>query len=358
MTLPHRIILALAAVAVAALPVSAWAGGNPGTGAASAPTVPLGWRAVLTVPGAQRLSGLAIDLRGGAAQPKWAYTANTTTGRIVKFGTGGKKILSWAYGKPAPAGSPVGLAVGGTGNLFVVDPNAGTVTKFSPVGRLLMRWTGFGLPVGVAVDRAGHVFVAEQSARRVTELSPGGHVLARWSPSGIYSPGGASGPTGVVMGPRDEIWLSTSCVIGVNCGVGIATGTVASPNLIDGLLEFFVRGSQRGRPMEMVFGLPHTSTGPTQPPDKESEPFADIGAIGGDSQGWLYVAGTVWWRGTTPRMGVVAYTPYVYKWDTLYLPSQAVPHGVAVDGRGMVYVAQGNRILARSLGKRPTSPTG
>ncbi len=358
MALRRSIILAVAALMLASLPALARAGGRPGGVVAGSSSASGGWRSLLVVAAGEQLSGLAIDLRGPAAGPKWAYSADTTTGRIVKFGTGGRRILSWVYSKPAPAGASVGIAVGGSGNVFVTDPSAGAVMKFSASGRLLTRWAGFGLPVAVTVDQAGHVFVAEHDAGRVTEVSPAGKILARWSPNTIYSPGGASSPTGVVMGPRNEMWVSTSCVISVTCGPGIDTGTAASPNRIDGLLEFFVGGSQRGRPMEMLFGLAHTATGPTQPPDKETEPFAEIGAIGGDSQGWLYVAGTIWWRGGTPRMGVLAYTPFVYKWDTLYLPSQAMPHGVAVDARGIAYVVQGNRILAHTLGKRPGSPTG
>lgn len=355
----HRLrnVLIMAALALIALPAPARAGGSAGTGTPGASTVPGTWRTVLTMPASQQLGGLAIDLRGAATRAKWAYTADTTTGRIVKFGTGGKRLLSWTYGKPMPSGGPVGLAVGGNGNVFVADPSAGTVSKFSPSGALLVRWTGFSLPTGVAVDRAGHVFVAEQDARRVTELSPGGKVVMRWSPSTIDPPGGASAPTGVVIGPPNEIYLSTSCGVGVTCGPGVPTGTARS-QLLDGLLEFYVSGPQQGHPMEMWFGLVHTPTGPLQPPDKESEPFAGIGAIAGDAQGWLYVAGTVWWRGDNPRKGVLAYTPYGYKWDTLYLPTQTTPFGVAVDSHGMVYVAQSNRILAASLGKRPASPTG
>ncbi len=352
-----RTVLVMAAVLVTALPAPAQAGGSAGTATAGSSTAPDNWRTVLTVPAGQQLAGLAIDLRRAVGLTKWAYTADTTTGRIVKFGTGGKRLLSWTYGKPMSSGGPVGLAVGGNGNVFVADPGAGTVTRFSPSGRLLARWTGFSLPTGVAVDRAGHVFVAEQDARRVTELSPEGTVVMRWSPIQIYPPGGASAPTGVVIGPPNEIYLSTSCGVGVTCGPGVPTGTARS-QLLDGLLEFYVSGLQRGHPMEMWFGLVHTPTSPLQPPDKESEPFAGIGAIGSDPQGWLYVAGTVWWRGSTPRKGILAYTPFGYKWDTLYLPTQTTPSGVAAGGNGIVYVAQGNRILAASLGKRPSSPTG
>lgn len=344
-------------VLVASAPEVARAGGGPPSGTPGRISSS-GWQVILTVPPTHRASGLAIDMRGVATQPKWAYTADTTAGQIVKFGTGGKRILSWAYGKPVTLATSVGLAVGGNGNVFVADPAAGTVSKFSPGGRLLTRWSGFGAPVSVAVDRVGHVFVAEQDARRMTELSPAGIVLAHWSPSAIYSPGGQSAPTGVAMAPPNEVYLATSCVIGVTCGIGIATGTARTSELIDGLLEFFTAGPQRGRPIEMWFGLPHTASGPEQPPDKESEPFTAIDAMGSDAQGWLYVASTVWWRGSAPRAGVVAYTPYGYKWDTLYLPTQALPRGIAVDGRGIVYVVQGNRILAHPLGRRPSSPTG
>ncbi len=194
MTFPHRAILALIALTVAALPGGVRAGGSSGAGVTGPTSLSPGWRSVLTVPAGQQLSGLAIDLRGAVSLGKWAYTADITTGHIVKFGTSGRKILSWSYGKPAPAGTPIGLAVGGSGNVFVADPGTDTVTKFSPSGRLLTRWAGFSLPVSVAVDRAGRVFVAEQDARRVTELSPSGKVLDRWTPSAIYSPGGGEQP--------------------------------------------------------------------------------------------------------------------------------------------------------------------
>jgi sugar lactone lactonase YvrE len=310
---------------------------------------------VLSAPQVRQPTGLAIDLRGPAAAPKWAYTADAATGRIVKFGTGGKKLLSWPYATPA-MGTGAGLAVGGSGNLFVADPSAGTVSKFSPFGRLLARWTGFSAPLGVAVDRKGDVFVAERDAQRVTVLAPAGKVLARWSPGALYPPGGQSNPTGVAIGPPGQIYTSTTCVVGTTCGVG--TAVIPNGESIDGLLEFFVNGSEPGHVMEMWFGLGHTAAGPAQPPDKDTEPFAAIRAITSDRQGWLYVAGTVWWRGGKPGEGVLAYTPYGYKWDTLYLPAQTPPKGVAVDSRGILYVAQGNRILAHKLGKRPNSPTG
>ncbi|MGH2448654.1 MAG: NHL repeat-containing protein [Chloroflexota bacterium] len=353
----ERAILGLAALFVGILPLRAQAGGKPPAHSGSGPAVSASWRSILAVPAGQRLVGLAIDQRG-AGRSKWAYTADITTGRIIKFGTGGKRIGSWIYGKPSKSLEPIGLAIGGSGNLFVADPDAGTVSKFSPRGRSLASWKGFAVPVGVAVDLSGDVFVAEQDAKRVTELSPSGAVIARWTPGDIYPPGGASSPTGVVIGPPNEIYIATACVVGVTCGPGVPAGAAVSGQIEEGLLELFVGGKERGHLLEMWFGLPHGGGAHTQPPDKESEPFAVIGAVAGDRHGWLYVAGEVWWRGATPHMGVLAYTPYGFKWDTLYLPTSVMPTGVAADGRGAAYVAQGNRILTHLLGKRPKSPTG
>jgi hypothetical protein len=355
MILRRSFVISALAMVMALLPAAVQAGGHPQTQATVAPGAPSGWRIVLSAPRVRQPTGLAIDLRGPAAAPKWAYTADAATGRIVKFGTGGKKLLSWPYAAPA-SGAGAGLAVGGSGSVFVADPSAGTVSKFSPFGKLLERWTGFSAPVGVAIDRKGDVFVAERDAQRVTELSSSGTVLAHWVPANLYSPGGQSNPTGVAIGPPNEIYTSTSCIVSTNCGVGIDTNQTG--NIIDGLLEFFVSGTVPGHVMEMWFGLGHTPAGPAQPPDKETEPFAAIRAITSDRQGWLYVAGTVWWRGSKPGEGVLAYTPYGYKWDTLYLPTQTPPKGVAVDSRGIVYVSQGNHVLAHKLGKRPSSPTG
>ncbi len=63
---------------------------------------------------------------------------------------------------------PVGVAVDGSGNVFVADTFFDLIQKFDNDGTFLATWTvrlyTFDLlraPIGVAVDASGHVFVAD-----------------------------------------------------------------------------------------------------------------------------------------------------------------------------------------------------
>jgi streptogramin lyase len=234
--------------------------------------------------------------------------------------------------------------VGGSGNVFVAQSLAGTVTKYSQTGRLLARWSGFQDPGGIAVDGRGDIFVAEHNARTVTKLSPGGSVLAQLAPDKLYPPGGPGSPTGVAIQPPDSLYIATTCVIGTTCGVG--TDVAPHGESIDGLYEILSQGPRQGYLKEIWFGLGYLPDGsPQQPPYKEAEPFAGIDAITSDRKGNLYVAGLLWPLGGKPRRGVLAYTPFGYKWARWDLPSQTSVRGIAVDPQGTVYVSQAHRVL-------------
>jgi hypothetical protein len=88
-----------------------------------------GWQDFLTAPIVQRPTGIAIDLRGAKHAAQWGYVADAGTGRIVKFGTGGRVLRSWHY---APPGHRAVLTVGGSGNLFVADELGGTISSSAP----------------------------------------------------------------------------------------------------------------------------------------------------------------------------------------------------------------------------------
>ena len=320
------------------LPATASAGGRPR--ASSHPH----WQVLLTNPAVTTPTGLAIDQRGNPKQAKWAYVADAATQRIIKFGTGGKILDSWQYGAPTNSASTATVAVGGSGNVFVADPATGAVSKFSPNGTLLASWNGFQQPHGIAVDSSGNVFVAESGPRTVTLLSPAGTVLKRFLPEKLFPPGGPGTPNGVAIGPPGYLYTSSTCVIGTTCGVG--SDVAPHGDLIDGLYEIISQGPRQGYLMEIWFGLGYLPSGASQqPPYKEAEPFAGIDAITSDRKGNLYVAGTLWPLGGTPARGVLAYSPYGYKWARWNLPSQSPVHGIAVDPHGTVYVSQGKEVL-------------
>lgn len=64
---------------------------------------------------------------------------------------------SWA---PPQPWTPTGVAVDDRGVVFVADPSHGALVRFSPAGRWLGSWTGFGASTSVAVGRSGQVYAA------------------------------------------------------------------------------------------------------------------------------------------------------------------------------------------------------
>src|SRR5205823_1205028 len=79
---------------------------------------------------------------------------------LTTWGSAGSGDGQFAY--------PGGVAVDGSGNVFVADTGNDRVQKFTNTGTFLTKWgspgTGdgqFSLPEGVAVDGSGNVFVTD-----------------------------------------------------------------------------------------------------------------------------------------------------------------------------------------------------
>lgn len=129
--------------------------------------------------------GLAVDSSGTI------YVADTLNSRIRKFTVGGI-ITTIAgngnYGMPSdstaistPLGSPLGLTLDSTGNLYTVDYDYDVVLKITPAGllsRVAGNYSGFNgsgdgpatsvsltLPVNVSADSSGNLLVSELSHR-------------------------------------------------------------------------------------------------------------------------------------------------------------------------------------------------
>jgi len=72
--------------------------------------------------------------------------------------------------------NPRGVAVDGTGNVYVADTSHNRVLKLPAAGgaQQTLGFTGLALPYGVAVDAAGNVFVADTDNSRILKLPVGG----------------------------------------------------------------------------------------------------------------------------------------------------------------------------------------
>ena len=204
--IPLAVVLAAAAVASAGLiaaplpPAWAAAGGGSDGGGAPAPAathvaVPQG-----TVLGA----GSPAPAPASSRLAPGAAAANSTHMFVVDAGNGsggGGRVLAFEIG-PGPAGlgtleavvavqgTPHGIAVNGTGHLFVSDPASGSVAVIGPGGERAgelrvpesARAAGAGAgtmdwPAGAAAAPDGRVYVAERNAGRVIVFGAGGEYL-------------------------------------------------------------------------------------------------------------------------------------------------------------------------------------
>ena len=228
--------------------------------------------------------------------------------------------------------------MGGKGNIFAADPATGTITKFSPLGTRLQHWNGFAGPGSITVDRRGEIYVAH--GYTVDTLYGGGGYVATVDTHFVWKGGPAGQSIAVALDPPDHSWyLATECTVGDDCGSVVGTGSTVDRK--DALL-LLAGGTVR----KAWFGLGHTASGQAQEtPGMQSREFVTIDAMVNDARGKLYVAGNLWPLGGRQGRGVVAYSPRGARLGLWYLPSQAAVGGIALDGRGTIYVSQAGRVL-------------
>src|SRR5438552_1447962 len=82
---------------------------------------------------------------------------------------------------------PDGVAVDGSGNVFVADSGNNRIQKFTKTGTFLSKWGSFGLgdgqfraPIDVAVDASGNVYVADFTNDRIQKFTNTGTFLGKW----------------------------------------------------------------------------------------------------------------------------------------------------------------------------------
>jgi sugar lactone lactonase YvrE len=138
-----------------------------------------------------------------------ATIRKVTPGGVVTTlaGTAGLNGSVDGTGAAARFGTPRGVTVDSTGNVYVADPAIHTIRKITP-GGVVTTFAGtaglngsvdgtgaaaqFASPQGVTVDSTGNVYVAESAAPTVRKITPGGVVTTLV---------GAVGRFGLVPGP-------------------------------------------------------------------------------------------------------------------------------------------------------------
>jgi DNA-binding beta-propeller fold protein YncE len=74
------------------------------------------------------------------------------------------KAVRFGYDRPR------GMAFDATGNLFLANPEAGTIMKFTPDGRDSIFASGLSHPFGLVFDKAGNLFVADVQSDETSGL--------------------------------------------------------------------------------------------------------------------------------------------------------------------------------------------
>jgi DNA-binding beta-propeller fold protein YncE len=126
------------------------------------------------------------------------YVFNRGTVPMAIFDTSGKLLETWDWKQAGGFNNPHGVTVAPDGNLFCVDNGNNTIKKITPEGRLLMtlgvedqptpRMSNqpFSVPTHVGVDpRTGEFYVGDgYSNAAVHKYSPEGRHLLTWGESG------------------------------------------------------------------------------------------------------------------------------------------------------------------------------
>ena len=308
-------------------------------------------------------TGVTVD---GAGNVYVADTRNSTIRKITAAGVV-TTLAGLARGFESVGGSvdgtgsearfsgPTGVTVDGAGNVYVADTFNDTIRKITPSGVVttvaglavsfgIADGTGsaarFSGPTGVTVDGAGNVYVADGRNATIRKITPPGVVTtlaglpgARGIADGIGSSARFFSPTGVAADGAGNVYVVDSSTIRKIT----PSGTVST---LAGLAGSF--GSDDGTGSDARFHSPYgvavdgagnvyVTDGGVPNLDGGNHTIRKITAAGVVST----LAGSPGSRGSADGAGSAARFSY--------------PTGVAVDGAGNVYVADGGNATIRKI---------
>lgn len=328
--------------------------------------------------------GVAVDGSGDL----FVADAGADVVEELKPGAGGSYSLTVIAGSgksgaptPGPArssalGGPEGIAVDALGDVFITDFNNNMIEELTPTSTgsyTLSVIAGDGNqggptpgpatssriadPVGVALDGSGDVFVADTYDSMVLELKPtsaGHYVLS------VIAGTGQPGSTGVVGAPTPG--PARSSALGHPAGIGVdGSGDVYVADFSNNLVEELMPSSGGSYTLSVIAGT--GALGTSTPGPATSSAVADPFGLAVDGAGNVFVTARDTGRleELTPDSGG-GYALSVVAGDGIYgsptagparYSALSNPSGLAVDGSGDVFVAdQGNGLV---LGLAPDS---
>ena len=258
--------------------------------------------------------------------------------------------------------SPFGVAVDGSGNLYIADTWNNRLLKETPSSGSYVESSiqiGTPYPTAVAVDGGGNLYIADSSSNRIVKetVSASGYTETVVQTSALSYPGALvvdgsgnlyiadSGNNRVLVevpsaGAYTETILPTS---GLNYPSGIA---------VDGSGNVYISDTYNGRVLKETASqigytesvLPTSAEGPL--------------GIAVDSRGNVYISDDYYDSSWNPQNVVLRETVSAgtYSESTLVTSALNIPDGIAVDPRGNVYIADtgNNRVLKEDFADPPS----
>jgi DNA-binding beta-propeller fold protein YncE len=246
-------------------------------------------------------TGVAVDGSGNVFVTdfidKWVKEIVAVGGAVNTIGSG--------------FSSPEGVAVDGSGNVFVADFENNAVKEIVAVGGAVNTiGSGFSSPGGVAVDGSGNVFVTDYGDSAVKEIVAVGGVVS--SSSIVNTIGnGFSGPTGVAVDGSGNVFVADAGHNAVKEIVAVG-GVVSSSSIVNTI------GSGFSNPQ----GVTVDGSGNVFVADNGNSAVKEIMAVG----------------------GVVSSSSAVNT-----IGSGFIPTGVAVDGSGNIFVADNGNNAVKEI---------
>jgi len=137
------------------------------------------------------------------------YTFSTLAGRSAPPGQDGT-------GPGSQFNDPQGMAMDGSGNVYIADANDCTIRKMTP-GYVVTTIAGtagvvgfadgvggaaqFDFPCGITLDKAGNIYVADTGNNVIRKISPGGGVTTLAGTPGVLGSADGEGPVAQFSSP-------------------------------------------------------------------------------------------------------------------------------------------------------------
>ncbi len=155
--------------------------------------------------------GVAVDGSGNV------YVADANNNRVEKFDSSGAFVAKLGSGGSGDGqfSQPEGVAVDGFGNVYVADSGNNRVERFNSSGVFSGKWGASGTadgqfqgPFGIAVA-SGNVYVTDATNDRVQKFDTSGGFLGKWGTSG-FGDGQFNFPEGVGVDGAGNVYVADS----------------------------------------------------------------------------------------------------------------------------------------------------